>query len=94
MRLILLGKERKDMKDDIIIILGREIAKNILKQPDREIGPEEPLISSRLIDSFHLIDLALLVEDIFGVHIDDTELNSEVFDTISQLSDMIRSRNN
>jgi hypothetical protein len=32
----------------------------ILKQPGREIGADEKLISSGLIDSFSLMDLALL----------------------------------
>jgi hypothetical protein len=34
------------------------IASRILKQPSRGIGPNEALISSGLIDSFSLVDLA------------------------------------
>jgi acyl carrier protein len=68
------------------------IAKDILKQPDRVLAPDEPLISSGLIDSFHLVDLALFVEETFGTTIDDTELNVETFDTLKQLCDMIQER--
>jgi acyl carrier protein len=50
------------------------------------------LISSGLIDSFHLVDLALYVEDTFGVHIDDTELNADTFDTLNQLATIIQQR--
>lgn len=68
------------------------IAAKILKQSGRVIRPDEPLISSGLIDSFSLMDLALFVEDTFGVRIEDTELNAETFDTLAQLSALIVSR--
>jgi acyl carrier protein len=45
-----------------------------------------------LIDSFSLVDVALLVEDTYGVHIDDAELNADTFDTLNQLADLIRAR--
>jgi acyl carrier protein len=78
------------MPDDLTAQLGKLIAEKILKQPGRVIQPGEPLISSGLIDSFSLVDLALLVEDSFGVRIEDTELNAETFDTLNQLADLIR----
>jgi len=45
-----------------------------------------------LIDSFSLVDLALLVEDEFGVVVDDTELNPDSFDTLEQLVTLIQSK--
>jgi acyl carrier protein len=72
--------------------LADYLAKEMLKQPGRSIQLNEPLLSSGLIDSFHLVDLALYVEDNFGVHIDDSELNASTFDTISQLVAFIQSR--
>jgi acyl carrier protein len=68
------------------------VAAEMLKQPGRAIGPDEALITSGLVDSFHLVDLALFVEDSFGVRIDDAELNSDTFDTLAQLSALIESR--
>ena len=53
---------------------------------------DQTLISSGLIDSFSLVDLALLVEDTYGVRIDDSELNADTFDTLEQLAALIRSR--
>ncbi len=82
------------MDQDIIERLSHYIAATILKQPDRKISPDEPLISSGLVDSFSLVDLALFVEDSFGAHIDDTELNSNSFDTIRQLAGLILNRKN
>jgi acyl carrier protein len=80
------------MSDSIASSLSAKIAERILKQPNRVIKPEEPLISSGLIDSFSLIDLALIVEDEFGVRIDDSELNAETFDTLDALVKLIEDR--
>ncbi len=80
------------MKDEIIQKTGAYIASTILKQPNRVIKTDQPLISSGLIDSFSLVDLALFVEDTFNVHLDDSELNKDVFDTLDQLADLVASR--
>lgn len=79
-------------KKEIISTLQSRIAKDILNIPEKIISTEEPLISSGLIDSFSLVDLAMLIEDVFKVRIDDTELNSDVFDSLDQLADLIISR--
>jgi acyl carrier protein len=80
------------MKEEIIQKIGHYIANEILKQPNRVIKADQPLISGGLIDSFSLVDLALFVEDNFAVHLDDSELNKETFDTLDQLADLIQSR--
>ena len=72
--------------------LSTFLAEKILKQPNRKIAADEPLISSGLIDSFSLMDVALYVEDTFGLRIEDTELNAETFDTLTQLAALIESR--
>jgi acyl carrier protein len=81
----------KNMADTARLI-GQRIAADILKQPDKAIEADEPLITSGLIDSFSLVDLAIIVEDLFGVRIDDTELNADTFDTLQQLADLVESR--
>jgi len=73
-------------------MIEQYIATQVLKQPNRRIGAEEPLLSSGLIDSFNLMDLALFVEDTFGVRIEDTELNANTFDSLTQLAALIESR--
>jgi acyl carrier protein len=80
------------MSDETISNLEKFIATQILKQPNRKITADESLISSGLIDSFSLMDLALYVEDTFGVRIEDTELNADTFDNLNQLSALIESR--
>ena len=79
-------------KDELTTKLNDYIAGEILKQPGRKLKPDDALISGGLIDSFHLVDLALFVEDTFGVHIDDSELNAQAFDSLDQLAALIQSR--
>ena len=80
------------MTETIIQQIGSYLASQILKQPNRTITADESLISSGLIDSFSLTDVALYVEDNFGVRIEDTELNADTFDTLTQLAALIESR--
>ena len=80
------------MDETITASLEKYIATQVLKQPSRRIVNEEALISSGLIDSFSLMDLALFVEDNFGVRIEDTELNAGTFDNLTQLTALIQSR--
>jgi acyl carrier protein len=80
------------MQNDILTKLESYIAANILKQPGRSIPAQESIISSGMIDSFRLVDLALFVEDTFGVRIDDTELNADTFDSLEVLTKLIAQR--
>ncbi len=80
------------MDPEIASALVTYIAGSILKQPGRRLEPSEPLLSSGLVDSFSLVDLAIFVEDTFGVHIDDTELNAPTFDSLEQLVELIETR--
>lgn len=80
------------MDNEIITSLADFIAAEILSQPGREISPTDKLISSGLIDSLSLVDIALFVEEQFQVIIDDTELNADTFDTLAELETIILSR--
>jgi acyl carrier protein len=82
----------KHMTTEIISPIAKFIAEKILKQPTKIITADEALISSGLIDSFSLMDLALFIEDTFGVRVEDTELNAETFDNLTQLAALIASR--
>jgi acyl carrier protein len=83
---------RTGVTDEIVIRLNEFITTKLLKGSKKALTGEEAIISSGLVDSFSLVDLALFVEDTFGVLIDDTELNAATFDTTSQLADLIRQR--
>lgn len=81
-------------KSTIIKELSRKISRDIIGQPDKFINDQESLISSGLIDSFSLVDLALIVEDSYGVRIEDYELNADAFDNINELAQLIIEKQN
>ena len=80
------------MTTETITTLAKFIAEKILKQPNKVITADEAIISSGLIDSFSLMDLALFIEDTFNIRIEDTELNADTFDNINKLASLISSR--
>ena len=80
------------MDQALYTVLTKFISQQILKQPKRVLDPDEALLSSGLIDSFSLVDLAVFIEESLGVHIDDTELNAATFDTLEQLGSLVQSR--
>jgi methoxymalonate biosynthesis acyl carrier protein len=80
------------MDSEILVALAAFIADEILSQPGRTIDEDQKLISSGLIDSLSLVDIALFVEEQFQVIIDDTELNADTFDTLAELEALILTR--
>jgi acyl carrier protein len=80
------------MPPEIMQTISTYISTQILKQPNRVLKPEEPLLSNGLVDSFSLVDLSLFIEKQFNVAIDDTELNPQTFDTLAQLVALVQSR--
>lgn len=90
------GKDYEDIKgmdkNTIIQSVGKKICQDILRQPDKVLKADEALITSGVIDSFSLVDLALIVENLYSVRIEDYELNSDTFDTLNQLAEMIIDR--
>jgi acyl carrier protein len=80
------------MNTEITASLAEFIADEILNQPGRNFDANEKLISSGLIDSLSLVDISLFVEEEYQVIIDDTELNADTFDTLTELEALIRSR--
>ena len=80
------------MNSEIIKKTAHYLQEEIIQQSDRQIDPDEPLISSGLIDSFSLVDVALFIEDTFNVVLENTELDGRTFDTLTELSDLIQKR--
>jgi acyl carrier protein len=80
------------MVNDIESTLTKYIRENILKRPKFELGLDDPIISTGLIDSFHLVDMSVFIEEQFGVRIDDTELNADTFDSVAQLANLIQKK--
>lgn len=72
--------------------LREYIKRDILRDASYPLGDNDALISSGLVDSFSLVDVAMWVEGNLGVHIDNSELDASHFDTISELAELIERR--
>ncbi len=68
------------------------IAETYFRDASREIGDDEPLVSSGVVDSFGLVDLSLFAENEFGARIDASDLGAGRADTVRQIRDLIVSR--
>jgi acyl carrier protein len=61
------------------------ITTNMIRDPNYPLQDDEPLITGGLIDSFSLVELALFVEQNFGIHLDDFELTADNMDTLDSI---------
>ena len=80
------------MHEELINTLAGLVAKDVLHEPGRALAADEKLISSGIIDSFNLVDLALCIESALGVRLDDMDLNADRFDTLAELAALIEER--
>ena len=72
---------KRDMKEQLATFIKTELMRN----PDYPLQNDEPLITGGLVDSFSLVELALFIEEQFGVHFDDVELTAQNMNTIDQI---------
>ncbi|GIU80075.1 MAG: hypothetical protein KatS3mg005_3313 [Bryobacteraceae bacterium] len=68
-----------------------EILKSVTKK-DVNIGPEESLFESGVLDSFALPDLVSALEQEFSIQIPDSDLNPRKFDSIQRIEEYLDSR--
>jgi acyl carrier protein len=75
-----------NMKDiDIKNQLRNYIISDILKDNNYKLDFSDTLISSGLIDSFSLVNIAVFIEKEIGINIPDNELTVETMDTIESM---------
>lgn len=61
------------------------IKAHMIKDTTYPLKDDEPLITGGLVDSFSLVELAIFIEENFGVHFDDPELTADNMNTVSQI---------
>jgi acyl carrier protein len=66
---------------DILLAFVQE---HLAEHPDQVSSMAQPLISSGIIDSFALVEVATFIEDEFRIVIPDAEMTAANFDTIEQ----------
>jgi acyl carrier protein len=71
--------------DELEARLREYLLKDLLRRPAYPLNNDQPLISGGMIDSFSLAQIAVFIEDTFGVYIPDTELTVANMDTLDQM---------
>lgn len=64
----------------------------MVKNPRYPLKDDEPLITGGLVDSFSLVELALFIEEKYGVHFDDPELTADNMNTLDQILGNIQAK--
>jgi acyl carrier protein len=54
-----------------------------------ELGYDEPLISSGVVDSFGMLELIAFLEDTFGVTIDPSQHDLTEFETVNSIAILV-----
>ncbi len=68
------------------------IVKHMIHDPKFALRDDEPLITGGLVDSFSLVELALFIEEKFGVHFPDSELTADNMNTVTQILNNITAK--
>ena len=76
------------MKDE----LRTYITTHMIHDAKYPLKDDEPLITGGLVDSFSLVELALFIEEKFGVHFPDSELTAANMDTLNQIMGNIEAK--
>lgn len=60
----------------------------------KEIGGDDPLLETGIIDSLGVLDVVTFLEHEFSIHVADDELVPQNFQTINRLVDFVRAKKN
>jgi acyl carrier protein len=70
--------------------LRAAICEDVLRNPNLELSDTEPLITSGLVDSQSIVQIAVFIEETFRVVIPDTDLTTENMDTIAKIAALVK----
>ncbi len=77
-------------KDETLqVILDFVVQEYVEDGADVEIGPDTPLISSGIVDSFSMVSLKSFLERKFKISIPDSKATAEAFDTVSSIAALV-----
>lgn len=61
------------------------LIKSLIRDDDIDLGPDEPIFSSGLLDSFSVIQLMRWMEDEFKIRIQVSDVTISDFDTVRKI---------
>jgi acyl carrier protein len=79
----------KTEKQEVVDKLKDFVCRECLKKPEFELESDEALLTSGLLRSIHLVELAVFVEKELGVYIPDTEFNTANIDTLDSMAELV-----
>ncbi|MCT4638590.1 MAG: phosphopantetheine-binding protein [Bacteroidales bacterium] len=68
------------------------IAQEIEELTFQKVSSKDPLISSNLLDSITVVDLAVAIEEETGINIPFTDISVNNFDNIDLIIDFLKSK--
>ena len=74
--------DEKIVREKLLTFITREL----IRDPSYELSDAEGIITGGLMDSFALAELAVYVEQEFGVYIPDVDLIVAKMDTLDQIA--------
>jgi acyl carrier protein len=81
------------MNPDVIQRIRSYIDDNFLyMRPDAELGDDDSLLGTGIIDSMGVMELIVFVEGEFGVSVADSEVTKENFDSIATIARFVESK--
>jgi acyl carrier protein len=72
------------------MVLDYVKAEYIDEDDDTEIGPDSPLISSGIVDSFSMVSLKTFLERKFKISIPDEKASPEAFDSVNKIVKLVK----
>ena len=72
------------------MVLDYVKAEYIDEDDDTEIGPDSPLISSGIVDSFSMVSLKTFLERKFKISIPDDKASPEAFDSVNKIVKLVK----
>jgi acyl carrier protein len=81
------------MTDDIKTVIKDFVLKEFLPGEDpSELTDTTPLITGGVLDSIATLKLVMFIEERYGISLQAHEVDPEHLDTISQITELIRSK--
>ena len=76
--------------DALLQQLTTFVRRDLMERADYPLRPDEPLITSGLLDSFSLARVAVYIEEELSVYLPDSELTVENMDSVKQMVNQIQ----
>jgi acyl carrier protein len=74
-------------------ILSDYIKQEFLRDNNADLGADQDLISSGIIDSIGILQLVAFIDERFGISVPDEDVVFEHFQSVESLSDYLEEKN-